>query len=223
MTMNSTRQRLGRLGRRLLRDQSAVAFIEFAYSLPFLMILGLGGVELANFSIAHMRVSQLAVSLADNASRAKEEIISGVPHMREYDVNEAFQGAELQSRTLDIENNGTLILSSLEVNSDGGQWIHWQRCFGNGGYTSSYGVEGDGASGTSLTGMGPAGRKVTAESGYAIMFAEVVYNYQPLIFDRFVKAQPIRKVAAMYVRDDRDLSQIYNPSPAAPVNSCPGS
>jgi hypothetical protein len=213
-------RRAGRFALRLLRDPGGVAFIEFAYSLPFMMILGLGGIELANYSIMHMRVSQLAVSLADNASRAKQDVVSGVPRMREYDVNEAFTAAELQSGPLDIEHNGRLILSSLEVNPEGGQWIHWQRCYGDKPFTSSYGVEGDGASGTSLPGMGPAGRQVRAEDGYAIMFAEVVYQYKPLIFDRFISENPIRKVAAMYVRDDRDLSGIYNPSPAAPVNSC---
>jgi len=205
----------------LLRDDSAVALIEFGYSLPFLMILGLGGVEVANYSITHMRVSQIAVSLADNASRAKQEIVAGVPRMREYDVNEAFRASEVQSAGLDIENNGRLILSSLETNASGGQWIHWQRCFGTANYTSSYGKQGDGATGTSFQGMGPTGSKVTAEAGFAVMFAEVVYDYKPLVFDRFISAQPIRKTAAMYVRDDRDLSQIYNPSPAATVNNCP--
>lgn len=204
----------------LRRDTSAVAFIEFAYALPFLTVLGLGGVEIANFSITHMRVSQIAVSLADNASRAKEEIVAGVPRMREYDVNEAFAAAGQQSATLDIGANGRLILSSLEVNDDGGQWIHWQRCFGDSNYGSSYGDEGDGETGTDFPGMGPAGRRVEAEEGYAIMFAEVVFDYQPIIFDRFVDPQPIRKVAAMYVRDDRDLTQIYNPSPGATVNDC---
>lgn len=207
--------------RRLARDESAVALIEFAYVLPILTTLGLGGVEVANYSIINMRVNQMAVSLADNASRAKQEIVAGVPHMREYDVNETFAATELQSDVLDIKAHGRMILSSLEVNSSGGQWIHWQRCYGNANYKSSYGKQDDGKTGTALKGMGPAGRQVAAESGFAIMFAEVVYDYQPLIFDKFVPTKTIRKVAAMYVRDDRDLTQIYNPSPAAPVNSCP--
>lgn len=214
-------RRCGNLIADLARDNRGLAFIEFAYSLPFMMALGLGGIEVANYSITHMRVSQLAITLADNASRAKQEIVSGVPRMREYDVNESFQASALQSGTMDIVENGTLILSSLETNSSNGQWIHWQRCFGNGGFSSSYGKQGDGASGTSFPGMGPAGRRVTAESGFAVMFAEVVYDYDPLIFDRLIPDTPIRKFAAMYVRDDRDLTQIYNPSPAAPVRSCP--
>lgn len=218
--MLSFAQGLRACARKLARDRSGLAMIEFAYTAPFLAVLGLGGVEIANYSITHMRVSQIAVSLADNASRAKQEVVSGVPRMREVDVNEAFAAAELQSGELDIDGNGRLILSSLEVNGDGGQWIHWQRCTGGGAYSSSYGLEGDGATGTAISGMGPTGRQVSAEAGFAIMFVEVAYDYQPLMFDRFIANAPIRKIAAMYVRDNRDLSQIYNPSPAATVSSC---
>lgn len=216
-------QRISRPLRSLLGDTSGVALVEFAYSLPFMMILGLGGIELANYSIAHMRVSQIAVSLADNASRAKEEIVSGVPRMREYDVNEAFRAADVQSGKLDIAVNGRLILSSLETNASKGQWVHWQRCFGaRSGYKSSYGKQGDGSTGTSFKGMGPLGRELKADEGYAIMFAEVVYDYQPLLFGRFIPDAPIRKTAAMYVRDDRDLGiGLTNPNPASTVNSCP--
>lgn len=222
-SLASLRTRVPRFLRRLLGDKRGLALVEFAYSLPFMTVLGLGGIEIVNYSIAHLRVSQLAVSLADNASRAKEEIVSGVPHMREYDVNEAFQAAAVQAGNLDIVANGRLILSSLEANSSNGQWIHWQRCFGSKtAYKSSYGKEDDGKTGTSFPGMGPTGKVLKAEKDYAIMFAEVVYEYQPLLFDRFIPDKTIRKTAAMYVRDDRDLiSGLYNPEPKATENKCP--
>jgi len=214
------RASLRALLRRLVRDRSGLAMVEMAYAAPFLMLLGLGGVEIANYAIIHMRVSQLAVSLADNASRAKQEVVSGVPRMREVDVNEAFTASVLQSGSLDVGEHGRLILSSLEVNAEGGQWIHWQRCFGEAPYSSSYGEQGDGAAGTDLTGMGPAGRQVQAETGYAIMFAEVSYDYQPIMLGDFIDDRRITKTAAMFVRDNRDLSQLYNPAPGATVNDC---
>ena len=204
----------------LAGDKSGLAVIELAFTAPFLAMLMAGGVEITNFAIAHMRVSQIAVSLADNASRAKQEVVSGVPRMREVDVNESFAAAQLQSGGLDIQANGRLILSSLEVNEDGGQWIHWQRCYGQADYSSSYGSEGDGETGTSLAGMGPVDHQVQAEEGFAIMFAEVVYDYEPLMFGDWVQPGPIRKTAALFVRDERDLSDIYNPLPTAEVNDC---
>lgn len=214
-------RRMRQVASLLRRDRAGVAMVEFAYTAPFLILLFGGGVELANYSVTHMRVSQVAVSLADNASRAKQGVISGVPRMREVDVNEAFHAAGLQGVDLDLQNNGRLILSSIEVNAQGGQWIHWQRCFGQADFAPTYGNQGDGASGTALDGIGPVGRKVAAEPGVAIMFVEVVYAYDPIILDRFIGGQPIRKTAAMMVRDQRDLTAgIANPAPAAPINSC---
>lgn len=210
------RKRIGGLA----ADRSGVAVIELAFTMPLLLLLGLGGIEIANYAITHMRVSQIAISLADNASRAKQEVVSGVPRMREVDVNEAFTAAQLQSGSLDVAANGRLILSSLEVNEDGGQWVHWQRCFGDAPYSSSYGEQGDGETGTAFAGMGPTGRQVVAETGFAVMFVEVVYDYQPFMFGQVIEDRTVRKTAAMFVRDDRELSQIYNPAPAATVNSC---
>lgn len=203
--------------KQLLRDRSGLALIEFAFSLPILLVLGLGGFELANYTVTHMRMSQLAISLADNTSRFKEEFVGGSPRIREYDIDQAFQGAASQARGLDFEKHGRMIISSLETNSGGGQWLHWQRCWGEAPYTSSYGVEGDGATGNGFPGMGPSSKRVRAEAGYAIMFAEVVYDYQPLAFGRLLPDVPIRKTAAMYVRDDRDLTRIYASSGITPA------
>lgn len=207
--------------RRLKIDRSGLAMIEFAYTAPFFVLLLGGGVELANFATTHMRISQTAVSLADNASRAKQGVVSGMPRMREVDVNEAFQAANLQSSDLQLNARARLILSSVEVNPDGGQWIHWQRCFGQGAFNSSYGRQGDGASGTAIAGVGPTGRTIAAETGFAVMFVEVVYEYRPLIMESIVGRTVIRKTAAMMVRDQRELTTgITNPSPAAAINSC---
>lgn len=215
----STRPML-RLLKRLVSERTALAATELAVTMPLFLILIAGGVELTHFATTHMRVSQIAVSLADNASRAKQDVVSGVPRMREIDVNETFAAAQIQSGGLDLEANGRVILSSLERTPSGGQYIHWQRCYGDADYSSSYGAQGTGLTGPTMTGMGPAGRQVAAEEGTAIMFVEVVYDYDPVTFGDYFKAGPIRKTAAMYVRDERDLSAIYNPSPAAQVNTC---
>ena len=214
----------GRL-RQHMRDvwhcESGLALVEFAYVSPFLITLGLGGAELTNYALTQQRVSHLATSLADNASRAKQFVTTGDPQFREHDVHEVFAGMELQAGTLEFEKNGRAVLSSLEVNDDDGQWIHWQRCYGEKtAFQSAYGTEGKGKTGTSFKGMGPSTNRVTAEKDFAVMFVEVFYEYDPLLLGWAVEPQTITKTAAMYVRDDRDLSQIYNPSPSAEVLSC---
>ncbi|RXZ66076.1 TadE/TadG family type IV pilus assembly protein [Pelagerythrobacter rhizovicinus] len=206
--------------RGLAKARDGVALIEFAYSLPILVTLGFGGLELINYTMAHLRVNQIAISLADNASRAKQEVIGSDPRFRELDANESIRAAQLQGGNLDLEGNGRVILSSLEVNSDGGQWIHWQRCGGDKSYPSRYGEEGEGETGTSFAGMGTGSRLVEAEPRFAIMYAEVFYDYEPVIFRGLIPEQTIYKTAAMYVRDDRDLSDIFNPDPKAEESTC---
>lgn len=206
--------------RAFARACEGVALIEFAYSLPIMIALGFGGLELVNYTTVHLRVNQIAISLADNASRAKQEIVGGNPRFRELDANESIRAAFLQGGNLDLKENGRVILSSLEVNDDGGQWIHWQRCGGDKTYPSKYGPEGTGETGTAFQGMGSGTRQVQAESNFAIMYAEVFYDYRPVIFGELIPEQTIYKTAAMYVRDDRDLSGVFNPAPAAPVSSC---
>jgi hypothetical protein len=216
LTFRPLRALLGRLR----QDSSAVTVVELGVSLPFLMVLALGSMEMVNLAILHVRLNQLAISVADNASRAKQSVVGGAPMFREYDVNQVFTGAKLSVNDLDFPTNGRIILSSLQTNSSGGQWIQWQRCWGNTAYVSRYGVQGAGASGTSFAGMGQTGHVITVESPYAIMFVEVAYKYQPMFFGTIFKTMVIRKEAAMYVRDDRDLTQIYNPAPTVTAATC---
>lgn len=200
----------------LRRDRSGMSIIEFAASLPVLVLMAFGGIEIANMAVIHMKVNQIAVTLADNASRMKQETVSGAPILREADVNQAFHAAELQGEGIKLMDHGRVILSSLEMNSKGGQWIHWQRCQGKQKtYVSDYGGQGTGANSTTFAGVGPPDNRVAAEKDSAIMVAEVVYDYQPLIASRLFPRFTMRKYSAMYVRDDRDLTKdgISNPDP----------
>jgi hypothetical protein len=208
--------------RNLLKNESGVVLIEFAYSLPIFMGLCLTGLELANFTAAKMRVSQITMTVADNLSRAKQAVPLGLPQLREHDINDAFVGAGLQAGSMGILTNGRIIVSSLQQNASGGQWIAWQRCKGVLTAASAYGVQDTGKTGTAFKGMGPGPDtdKVTAEAGSAIIFAEVSYTYQSLVAGSLLGPRTIKKEAAFYVRDDRDMTQVYNPSPTVTPSTC---
>ncbi len=205
--------------RRLMRNRSGVAMTEFAIGAPFLLTAGLWGAELANFALVNMKVGQLAVHFADNASRIGDTATLQDRKIYEGDINDLIFGAQLQAgKSLGFYDHGRVIISSVEVDSNGLQYIHWQRCRGLRPYNSSYGAEG-----TRLgTGMGPAGEEVSAEPDDAVIFVEVTYDYQPLISARFVGNPKIRSISSFTVRDDRDLSQIYqrDPNNPDPVQRC---
>lgn len=95
-----------------------------------------------------------------------------------------------------------------------------QRCRGAKAFVSSYGVEGTGATGTSFLGMGEASNRIQASPRTAVMFVEIAYDYQSVTPFMLYDNQQIRYTAASNIRDQRDLTNIFNPSPAAPVARC---
>ena len=214
------------LASKLRRNTSGLAMIEFAYSLPLLVGLSGYGLELTNLANANLKISQAANALPDNMSRVGLESPLALTQLREADINDGFIGVIRQTSSINLTQNGRVILSSLERNASGGQWIHWQRCIGAKTYPSSYGNAGDGATGTSFLGMGPPTARVTAPAaGTAVMFVEIIYDYQPLFGTMFFGAKQIRYHASFIVRDERDLpgpagAGVYNPSPAAAVRNC---
>lgn len=209
---------------RLWRDTTATAMLEFALAMPLLLAVGLGGAEATNRAIVQMRVNQLAVLVADNASRVGENSLLGEVELFESDVNDIFMGVDLQAGGyIDLLQNGRVILSSLEVvpDTDDKQYIHWQRCKGVLSHPSSYGTEGDGSM-TGIDGIGPADAKVYAFKGEAVMFVEVAYTYEPIIANLFASDEPIGAIASFNVRNNRDLTGIKQRDEADPdpVSDC---
>jgi len=205
----------------LKENISGLAIIEFALGLPVFLTLALGGMELANLASAHLRVSQIAMAVADNAARVDPSVDEFVD---EFDIYEVFAGAMVTGESIDFEANGRVILSSLQHNgladSDEGQVINWQRCMGDLTDGSLYGIEGAGRTDGSLkAGMGPIGKEIIADDGTAVMFVEVIYDYQQLIPGELFDRQ-IRYETAFNVRS-RNIFDISNASsPALTVKSC---
>lgn len=206
---------------RLARDTGGLAVIEFALSTPIVLAVVLSGLELTSYTIAKMRMSQLALHIADNGSRIGAESLLTDPQISETQINDLLTGANLQAASLGLFANGRVIVSSLEPDpsNTGRFYIHWQRCKGAKNVSSSYGTQGT----NNMTAMGPAGRQVTAPTNGGVIYVEIVYDYQPLVFERLVPNKTIREVAAMTVRDDRDYdgnggTGIYNTEAATPAS-----
>lgn len=195
--------------RRLARNARGVVMIEMAFAIPILVLIGFGGLEIANLTLVNTRISQIGLSVADNASRIAAGSNLPLPQVREADITEVFAGVEKQATGLKFQDNGRIILSALQRNSDGGQTIKWQRCYGKMNVASLYGTEGKGATGTSFKGMGPAGKEVTAAGGTEVMFVEINYTYQPLLYGKWLGPKTIRSTSAFNIRETRDLTKVY--------------
>lgn len=196
------------LARRLKRDRSGLALIEFAFSLPIFIGLGFYGVEVSNLAITQMKMSQIALNMADNASRIGTlNATLGAKVISEEQINDVFQAAAIQAGSAGIYQDGRTVLSSLELNADGGQTIMWQRCKGVLIEDSDYGPEGTGKTGTSFPGMGPPGEKIAATTGTAVMYVELTYVYDPLFGSMFMEPKELHQEAAYTVRDAREIGK----------------
>lgn len=233
----------------LRRDTGGVAMLEFAFSAPLVVAIGLYATEISNFALMQMRVSQAALNLADNASRVGVDASTGsTQQLREVDIIDVLDGLRKYSANWELTTRGRVTISSLESKNNE-QRIHWQRCVGlkNGaGYDSSYGrtlkpntniYDPDAGVDTDLgtndnsgqrpgtlapNGMGETGAQVNAPNNSGVMFVEINYDYRPIVSASWLPGanQRIRYVASFVVRDNRDFSQIYNPSPREIAMTC---
>jgi hypothetical protein len=222
-----------------LRDStSGLAFVEFAMALPVLLAFGLMGLELSNFAMAHLRVSNIAMITADSAARIRDNI-------DEADVIDLLTGAKETGANIGFARNGRIILTDLEPTPTGGnQWIRWQRCDGALSYTNpNTAWRPRTAAGTAITNgteiyntdrttsntttpsssaatptfasMGTGSTTIAAQTGSAVMVVEVVYNYQPIILNSFLAGRRIRYESAFNVRQrtDQTLRNIARVTP----------
>ncbi|MBS0477979.1 MAG: hypothetical protein JSR79_01610 [Proteobacteria bacterium] len=221
-----------RTRRRLARDTSGLALLEFAFSAPLVLMIGLYGIETANQALINLKVSQIALNLADNASRVGLISNANIEQLREIDLNDVLQAARNQGASIDLAARGRITMSSLEKDSGGTQRIHWQRCIGmksGVNYDSSYGTTTvtsgtDTTSGNAGTlapgGMGDPPDRVQAPTNGGVIFVEINYDYKPIVGQWLFGAARIHYIASFVVRDNRDFAQIYNPAPAAARATC---
>jgi hypothetical protein len=232
---------LKRKTRSLRDDQSGVAMVEFAYMLPIWLPMVMGVFDVAFFALANMQVNQIALHAADNAARTGNGASLAIKTLSEQNINDVFAGVFHEGRALQFsgtyegrnpmnqivqQGRARVILSSVEAVADPNPTnkfkIAWQRCSGGGThYRSNYGTP---TTTTNVDGVGPTGRQIVAPVGGSVMFVEVQYRYVPTFLGKYspVKEQDVKAVAAMIVRDKRDLTQIYNSENATPSSSSCG-
>jgi len=234
--------RLSSFVRRLRRDRAGVAMLEFALAAPIVLGIGCWGLELANLAVINLRVSQIALNLADNASRVGTYTTLSTQQLREVDINDILQGGRYQGQGINLTANGRITLSSLENvaqkydtanNGAPVQRIHWQRCIGTRGgtgYDSQYKANVSTTAGIDATQANkgydlPAGisdgggATVTAPGGSGLMYVEINYLARPLFGTWLLAPQRIHYIASFIVRDKRDYSQIFT-SPGATPSTC---
>lgn len=128
--------RRGRWGwPRLRRCAAGNVAVEFALSVPVIMLMMLGSAEMARFVILHQKMDRVATTISDLVSRAET--------ITESQIADIFTAADQVAEPFDLANLGVVIVSSV-TNSDGsGAVIAWQRS-GAGAYSAASALGGQG-------------------------------------------------------------------------------
>jgi hypothetical protein len=211
----------------LAKNQSGLALVEFAVSLPFFMALTIGGFETVNYAFTVMKVDQLTINTADGAARIGQGEPLALKQITERDINDVFAGTIREGESIllggeheykdpgtgevSLRGNARIYLSSVEPvagfqAADPKYRIRWQRCVGKAGYfPAQYGTP---ATATSVDYIGPADAKTRGLSDTAVMFVETHYRYRPIILNGFSKMteRDITRTSAMIVRERRDYA-----------------
>jgi hypothetical protein len=200
----------------LIRAERGAAYVEFALAFPLLLTIVSAGIEVTNLAVVHVKLNHIAETAADNAARVRTQIDEG-------DIAEIFNGVGMVENSINFSTKGRVVLSSVQDNgltgTNHGQWIRWQRCYGSYSVAPSYGTQGAGQTdGALANGVGVAGRRIAAAPGTAVLFAEVSYQYDPMIFKGFVASRVLRYESAFNVRERTNFG-ITNVK-ALPVKSC---
>lgn len=107
--------------RRLFANTGAVAAVEFALILPFILMLYMGSIEVTQVIVADRKLASVTSSLGDLVARANGEISEAA-------VNDFFAASSLIMRPYPTE--GLLqVVTSVSVDEDGDTNVEWSRAF----------------------------------------------------------------------------------------------
>jgi Flp pilus assembly protein TadG len=169
---------------RFAREERGVALLEFAFVLPFLVLLFIGGFQLMDAISAYRKVGSTVRTLADlttqnttmTAAEADEILSASRQVMAPYSPSSA-----------------ALRISQIQIDAGGRATINWSRALNGTAYAT-------GAVVTMPTGLS------TANSYY--IFSEINYTYTPRIASTLIGTIPLKQTIYMSPRNSEFVA--YN-------------
>jgi Flp pilus assembly protein TadG len=172
--------------RKISEDTSGAVFIELALSFPLFLGLAMTGVEFVSYMNAHMQVSQLTHMVADNVAR----VPVGITETDFIEVREQVRYNDVGKKLLN-DNKGRIKVSIVTTNvptpptadpNPNDNIILDQRCYGNSSFKSKMSNVVKGT--ILLDGIGPQGRRISAQNNNPVIFVETYFEYEPIFLSR---------------------------------------
>lgn len=152
-----------RLFTRLARDRRGTLVVEVAMATPILVGLLLTGVEVTRYVLLNQKLERASATMADLVSQAEK--------VSEADLATLFIATRYTVEPFDLAGDGRVIVSSITKSSGTAPRVLWQRAFGAGSGSSSYGIEGSSAT-------LPAGFVV--RDGENVIVGEAFFDFVPV-------------------------------------------
>jgi len=184
-TMRAAGSQAIAFGRRLARDASGLAFIEFAYSLPIFVGFGLVGMEYTNVVLARQKTERIAATVADL-------VASNQVPPNERQIGDMYSAVPRIAEPFPFENGGNVIITAVigiyDADTDTVQnKIAWQRCMVSDSHQSEIGKQW---TNTNDIADGPTvdlANDIQLLQNQMVIVSEVFYPYEPLITQSIVK------------------------------------
>jgi Flp pilus assembly protein TadG len=177
-----------RLSRTPLRDDRGSVMLEFAFAMPLLLTILLGGIELGRYVLLHQKLDRTAMTISD--------LVSRVTQVTPAELDTIFLATDLVMAPFAMGDRGAVIVSSVMEDS-GTPKIVWQRT-GSGTLTvtSEVGVQG---------GTATISDPEMLSTGEGIIVGESYFDYSPWLVE-IIPTVRLRHVASFRPRLNNEVA-----------------
>jgi len=169
--------------RRLIGDTRGVAVVEFAISLPFLVLLYIGGYQLSDAIFAYRKVTY--------ASRALADLTSQYSVVTDQDLDTILNASQ-QLMAPYSPNNAKMTISQIKIDGNGVSTVDWSRGKNVSGLTKDAAF------------TLPASIKTP---GTSLIVASIEYNYQPTLGASLIGTIPMRDQIILHPRSVASITR----------------
>lgn len=175
---------LRRLARRADVDDRGTALIEFAFTLPFMLLLFVGGYQISDGVFAYRKTTQTARTVADLASQYTS--------VNDNDLTQILN-ASTQVLTPYSSTAAEVRVSQVTIDCFGQATVSWSKGKNTSGYT------------TGATFVVPAAYR---QNNTTIIVAEVVYHYTPSFASSLLGNIDLKEQVTMFPRKSTKIDKV---------------
>lgn len=168
----------------LLRSNKGIAAMEFALCAPALILVGLGGYDMARWMLIQQKAEKVAYAVADVVAQGGTVSVA--------QINQTLTAASQIMQPYAFGANGVVIISSVAKTGNNAPTVRWRQS-GGGTMAASSQIGGVGGNATLPGGL-------TLADKDNVIVAEVYYKFTPLLTGIMLGSSNLYKTAVFKPR-----------------------